>query len=147
MKALFLEQLKRLTIVSIILLYPLFPSDNGSKPFVFAVATYFARPTSGTIENAIVIFTDVFGIYKNVQLMADTFAARGYLTVVPDLFNGDAIGVEEFLAQKVVLGDWLAKHTPSTVDPIAERVINHLRNTLKVKKIAGIGYCFGGKVG
>jgi dienelactone hydrolase len=81
--------------------------------------------------------------------MADEFAARGYLVVIPDLFNHDAISVDAFYGtgEKVVLQDWLVNHQPATVDPIAETIIKYLRTTLKVKNVAGVGYCYGAKVG
>ena len=112
-----------------------------------SVRTYFARPTNPN-GNAILIFSDVFGpIYQNVQLMADDFAAQGYVTIVPDLFNGDALNPEQFFNGKVDLRQWLTRHDPTTVDPIADIIIDHLKNTLMVKKLAGVGYCFGAKVG
>jgi len=79
--------------------------------------------------------------------MADNFAAQGYVTVVPDLLDGDSLNPEAFYGGKVDFPQWLARHDTANVDPIADAVIDHLKNTLKVKKIAGVGYCFGGKVG
>lgn len=112
----------------------------------YPVTTYFARPTNPN-GNAILIFSDIFGpIYQNVQLMADDFAAQGYLTIVPDLFNGDALSPEPFYSGKVDFPAWLARHNTTTVDPIANIVVDHLKNVLKVKKLGGVGYCFGGKV-
>jgi dienelactone hydrolase len=109
--------------------------------------TYFARPTSPN-GKAILIFSDIFGpTYQNIQLMADDFATQGYLTIVPDLFHGDALSPESYFGGKVDLPQWLTHHDTTTVDPIADVVIDHLKNTLKVKKLAGVGYCFGAKVG
>lgn len=35
---------------------------------------------------------DAFGFDRlNIRLLADAYAKAGYLTVVPDLFNGDAL--------------------------------------------------------
>ena len=121
--------------------------SSGKYSWIFPVPTYFARPASPN-GNAILIFSDVFGpVYQNIQLMADDFAAQGYLTVVPDLFNGDPLSPEPFYSGKVDLPEWLTRHDTTTVDPIADAVIGHLRNALMVKNLAGVGYCFGGKVG
>lgn len=79
--------------------------------------------------------------------MADDFAAQGYLTVVPDLFHGDALSPESYFSGKVDLPQWLTHHDTTTVDPVVDVVIDHLKNTLKFKKLAGVGYCFGAKVG
>jgi dienelactone hydrolase len=111
-----------------------------------SVATYFARPDNNSSENAIIIFSDVFGIYENSQLVADKLAARGYLTIIPDLFKGDAIPVEAFFGGKTNLQEWLTHHLPSDVDPIVKTVIEYLRTVLKVKNIGGVGYCYGGRV-
>lgn len=79
--------------------------------------------------------------------MADRFASNGYLTVLPDLFNGNAISPAEFSSGKVNLQEWLSHHGTETVDPIADVVLEHLKKDLKIEKLAGVGYCFGGKVG
>ncbi len=78
--------------------------------------------------------------------MADDFAQQGYLTVVPDLFNGDSLTPEGFFGGKLDLSAWLTRHDTTTVDPIVDAVIDHLKTALKVKKLAGVGYCFGAKV-
>ncbi|KAE9374664.1 dienelactone hydrolase family protein [Stipitochalara longipes BDJ] len=120
-------------------------TPKGTVEKIENITTYFARPSNPN-GNAILIFSDVFGpIYQNVQLMADDFAAQGFLTVVPDLFNGDPLSPEPFYSGKVDFPAWLARHDTTTVDPIANVVVDHLKNTLKVKKLAGVGYCFGGK--
>jgi dienelactone hydrolase len=46
----------------------------------------------------------------------------------------------------VDLPQWLTRHPTTAVDPIADVVIDHLKNNLKLKKLAGVGYCFGAKV-
>jgi len=122
------------------------PSSRENNLPRSLVPTYFARPTNPN-GNAILIFSDVFGpVYQNVQLMADHFAAKGYLTVVPDLFHGDSLNPDNFFGGKVDLPEWLTRHDTATVDPVVDIVIDHLKNSLKVKKLAGVGYCIGGKV-
>jgi dienelactone hydrolase len=44
------------------------------------------------------------------------------------------------------LAEWLTRHDTTIVDPTADIVVDHLKNNLEVKKLAGVGYCFGGKV-
>jgi len=39
------------------------------------VNVYFAHPANPT-GKAIIIFSDIFGIYQNVQLIADDFAKK-----------------------------------------------------------------------
>lgn len=81
--------------------------------------------------------------------MADQFAANGYYTFMPDLFNKDAMKLnppEGFEIMK-----WLAEgtggknpHTKEAVDPIVEKSIKYLQEK-GYKKIGAVGYCFGAK--
>lgn len=78
--------------------------------------------------------------------MADQFAANGYYTIIPDLFNGDPMTLNsppgfDFTA-------WLTKgssgdnpHTPPHVDRIVEASIKYLQEK-GFKKIGAAGYCF-----
>lgn len=111
------------------------------------VDTYIATPKDNKKpEKAIVFLTDVFGIFNNSQLLADEFAANGYLTVIPDLFGGDAIKIGDMEAGKVDLPSWIAKHQTEHVDPIVEASIKYVKEELGIKKVGAVGYCFGGKV-
>ena len=49
-------------------------------------------------------------------------------------------------AGKVNLPEWIPNHQPPSVEPIIESTIKHVRQDLGVKRVAGVGYCFGGKV-
>lgn len=90
------------------------------------------------------------GIYPNSQLLADSFAAKGYTTLIPDVFNGDAVPLNKFAT--IDLMSWLTKgsngnnpHTTEYVDPIIVAGIKALRQ-LGIHRIGGVGYCFGAKV-
>jgi dienelactone hydrolase len=104
-----------------------------------------AYPQSKSTEKAILIFTDVLGHkFNNVQLIADQFAANGYFVAVPDLFNGDPVPLDR--SPDFDLMKWLTgSHTFKEVDPICDAVIKDLRSTYGVKKLGGVGYCFGAK--
>lgn len=135
--------------IVIITYAPSFPVQNhrrltqGSIP----VPTYFAYPTKTEFpEKAIIILSDIIGIYNNSQLLADDYANHGYLTVIPDLFHGEAVKLNEFESGLTDLHAWIQNHTPSIVEPVVEMTIKHLREKLGIKKIGGVGYCFGGKV-
>lgn len=43
--------------------------------------------------------------------------------------------------------NWINTEMPGVpaVDPIVDSVIKHLRGDLGVKRLGGVGYCFGGK--
>ncbi|RAL58671.1 hypothetical protein DID88_002977 [Monilinia fructigena] len=53
------------------------------------INTYVAEPKENVHKDtAIIYLSDVIGIWQNSQLMADQFAANGYYTILPDIFNG-----------------------------------------------------------
>jgi len=117
---------------------------QGTFKNIGEIDTYWAYPESKETDTAIILLTDVIGIrWPNPQLIADQFAANGYLTVVPDLFNGDALPLNrpaDFDFQA-----WRAKHSTDVVDPIVEATIKELKEKHGVKKIGTVGYCFGAK--
>ena len=87
----------------------------------------------------------------NPQLIADQFAANGYWVVMPDLFQGDAIELNQLGTGNFDIMTWLTKggpegkgHLPDTVDPIVEKTLAYMKEQ-GAKKIGAVGYCFGGK--
>ncbi|KAJ5217410.1 dienelactone hydrolase family protein [Penicillium chermesinum] len=110
------------------------------------IATYFATPKKNkNPEHAILFISDVFGHFNNNKLLADEFANQGYLTVLPDLFNGNPVPAEAMDAGKFDLGSWIVNYQPDVIDPILTTMIKYLRETLGVKRIGAVGYCFGAK--
>ncbi|OAX79183.1 hypothetical protein ACJ72_06497 [Emergomyces africanus] len=111
------------------------------------IDVYIARPHTATTqqpEKAIIILTDILGLADNTKFVADDYASRGYLTVVPDLFGGKAFTMNHFQTG-VDFRVWLEDYTPENVDPIAAVTIKYMRETLGVKRIGAAGYCFGAK--
>ncbi|KAF9883470.1 hypothetical protein FE257_003420 [Aspergillus nanangensis] len=118
----------------------------GETKSIDGVDTYVIYPKDNKApEKAVIILSDIFGNYVNAQLLADEFAANGYLCVLPDLFQGDAIKLEDMETGKADLPAWLPNHSTAHVDPIVESTIKYLRQDLGVKRVASVGYCFGGK--
>ncbi|KAL1627306.1 hypothetical protein SLS56_006441 [Neofusicoccum ribis] len=106
--------------------------------------TYLSYPASKSTENAVLIVTDIFGHdFINVQLIADQFAANGYFAVIPDLFNGNAVPVNK--PDDFDIMGWLQNYQPQQVDPVVDNVIKELKGKLGVKRLGGVGYCFGAK--
>ncbi|SMQ48659.1 unnamed protein product [Zymoseptoria tritici ST99CH_3D1] len=123
---------------------------KGELKDIGNINTYFSYPESRDTSHGILLLPDVLGQkFINVQLIADQFAANGYFTVVPDLFEGDPVSLnppEGFDIMK-----WLTTsgpsggHTYKQVDPIVEAVIKEMKTNLGVKKLGSVGYCFGAK--
>ncbi|KAK4225177.1 protein AIM2 [Podospora fimiseda] len=98
--------------------------------------------------DAILYLTDVFGIaLPQNRLLVDSFARAGYLTLAPDLFQGEPASADINTPGGPVFDPvaFLAAHGTLQTDPVVETAINYLRNTLNVTRIGVAGYCFGGK--
>ncbi|CAJ2505853.1 Uu.00g132470.m01.CDS01 [Anthostomella pinea] len=113
---------------------------------------YLATPEASKAHKdaAILYIPDVIGIWQNSQLMADQYAANGYLCLIIDVFNGDAMSLNR--PDDFDIMAWLTKgstgdnpHTPPAVDPIVEEAIRYLQKEKGVKKLGAAGYCFGAK--
>ncbi|KAL2819220.1 Alpha/Beta hydrolase protein [Aspergillus granulosus] len=116
------------------------------------VEVYIKIPEGRPVEKGIILVTDILGHrFNNVQLIADQFAANGYLVLVPDLFYGDPVPLDGFSGidlQKWLAGGYSQKkiaHTPPVIDPILEKCITEMRTKYNIKKIGAVGYCFGAK--
>lgn len=113
---------------------------------------YLATPPADKARKGagILLIPDIFGIWQNSQLIADQFAANGYLALLLDIFNGDAVST---FPPGFDVMSWIAKgsdgktpHTKEAIDPIIVEGIQALRGEYGVTKLGAVGYCFGAKV-
>jgi len=141
--------------------------SHGTMLRIGGVEAYVAKPSEET-SSCIVIATDVFGhSLINTQLIADQFASKtGFMCVVPDLFNGNAVPPSALdailegppkdllgsIGHKIKIGlaylsfiPWILKHNPTKKMPIFDSVLSELKEKFGMKKIGVIGYCYGGK--
>ncbi|GKU11533.1 dienelactone hydrolase [Fusarium langsethiae] len=110
---------------------------------------YVAEPSSDQPKKAILYLPDIFGIWQNSKLMADAFAAQGYLCLVLDTYNGDPVPLH--MPDGFDIMKWLNEgsdgknpHTTEATDPIVVAGINYLKS-IGFTKIAAVGYCIGAK--
>ncbi|KAI3391830.1 hypothetical protein diail_6707 [Diaporthe ilicicola] len=120
----------------------------GTEKVVDGTTFYITKPGAdapATAGAAVLYLTDVFGInLTENKLLADSFARAGFVTVAPDMFQGNPAPAD--------LNDptfnttaFLAAHGPNVTDPIIEGAINYMRSTFNISKLAVTGYCFGGR--
>ncbi|KAK2012115.1 dienelactone hydrolase [Colletotrichum eremochloae] len=108
-------------------------------------------PADKAHKNAGILYLpDVFGIWSNSQLMADQFAANGYTTLIPDLFNKDQLSWPLPAGPDVMKwihegSDGKNPHTKEAVDPIVVDSIKYMQTELGLTNIGAVGYCFGAK--
>lgn len=109
----------------------------------FAAQVYFTGPKNAEI--GIIFFTDIFGVeFVNSQLVADSFGAQGYRTIVPDLFRGQPVPVDA--PADFDYAAFSAANQPATIDPIIELTLNEIRTNTNIKRLGATGYCFGGRI-
>lgn len=65
--------------------------------------------------------------------------------VEPDFFRGDPAPADLASPAGRNMTAWRAKHPVSDIDGIIAATIKHMRESLGVKRIGTVGYCFGGK--
>ncbi|KAI8663534.1 DLH domain-containing protein [Fusarium keratoplasticum] len=97
-------------------------------------------PSKG--DTAVLYLSDVYGLpLLENKLLVDSFARAGYLTIAPDILNGDPADPNvPFNAQ-----EYLSRHNPQNTDPIIEKTIGFIHKKLKIDTIAVTGYCYGGR--
>jgi len=117
-------------------------TPTGEVKVINDVSIYHAYPTGKSNDLAIVLFTDIFGYaLPQTRLIADSFARGGYLVLIPDYFRGDPI------PQNMTgfdMNAWFARHPTTSTQPIVDSTIKYARDTLKVRKLGVVGYCWGG---
>ena len=77
--------------------------------------------------------------------VADQFAANGFITVVPDIWEGDNVPLNFENGGDFNLGGWIKRHPPSKVEPICKAAIKALKEEYGVKKLGAAGFCLGAK--
>ncbi|KAK7985874.1 dienelactone hydrolase [Apiospora saccharicola] len=131
-------------------------TPTGQTIKVGAYDGYLAVPESGKAraDNAAILYLpDIFSLSQNAKLIADQYAAAGYLTLIVDVMNGDALPIDfnpaGFDFPKFLAGGSTGDnpHTPEAVDKVAQAGIKYLKEEKKVTKLGSVGYCFGAKCG
>ena len=77
-----------------------------------------------------------------MQLLADDFARNGYKTVMPDLFNGEALPEDVMTNPNFDRAGWMARHGDDTWKPVVDAVVGALQAD-GVTWFGTTGYCFG----
>ncbi|EIW59789.1 alpha/beta-hydrolase [Trametes versicolor FP-101664 SS1] len=117
---------------------------EGKIEKIGGVESYVATPTGEYPKDKVVLLlTDVFGIpLNNNKLLADDFARNGFRTVMPDLFQGDALPENALNDPTFDRAAWMGKHGPESWTPDIDAVVAALQAE-GVTWIGTTGYCFG----
>jgi carboxymethylenebutenolidase len=102
-------------------------------------------PPPGTPQGAIVVVQEIFGVNSHIRSVADGYAAEGYVTIAPSLFDRVRKGIELGYAQSEIQEGF------GYVQQLkAEETAKDIAAAIAVVKHAGrvgmVGYCWGGKM-
>jgi len=98
---------------------------------------------SGPARGSVVIAQEIFGVNRHIRAVADGYAAAGYVTIAPCLFDRIRRGIELGYSEKETQeGRGYRLQIPK------EKTLVDLNSSINVVKHAGrvavIGYCWGG---
>jgi carboxymethylenebutenolidase len=111
-----------------------FPVADGAWPGYLAVPSVSTGPWA-----AVVVIHEAFGLNDDIRGKADEFAARGYLALAPDLFDGRSW----LRCIRNAFGQLRAGHGPAFIALEAARSFLVARPDC-TGKTGVIGFCMGG---
>jgi len=124
-------------------------TPTGSITKIAGLDVYVAEPANFD-GKAVLFLHDIFGLpFLNNKLLSDDYAKLGNVRVyLPDLFHGDAPSPSMLESPeqraKFDFAAFKAKHPEEIVWQETVKLIEELKAHHGVKKIASIGFCYGG---
>ncbi|HEX4848997.1 MAG TPA: dienelactone hydrolase family protein [Novosphingobium sp.] len=113
-----------------------------------AIPAYVARP-QGPAKAAIIVIPEIFGVNPGIRQKADSWAAKGYLAVAPDIFWRFAPGVELNPDVEAELNEafgYFQQYDPTDGVYDIESTIKWIRAEAGAQKVGCSGYCLGGRL-
>jgi carboxymethylenebutenolidase len=103
---------------------------------------WLAAPPGPTL-GAVLIAQEIFGVNRHIRAVADSYAAAGYVTIAPCLFDRVRRGIElGYSDAELNQGRGIRLQIPT------EKTLVDLNSSINVIKHAGrvavVGYCWGG---
>jgi carboxymethylenebutenolidase len=104
---------------------------------------WIAAPPPGQPRGALVILQEIFGVNPHIRAVTDGFAAEGYVTIAPSLFDRAKRGVSlGYTPEDVQLGrGYMLQLDIKQVLLDINACINVVRHA---GPVAVVGYCWGG---
>lgn len=71
--------------------------------------------------------------------MADDFAAKGYLVIMPDIYDKDPVPIER--PEGFNLGEWLGNknHQPEFVQGVVDRTLAQIKKDFSMSEFKALG--------
>jgi carboxymethylenebutenolidase len=110
----------------------------------FVLSAYRADP-AGKARGAVVVAQEIFGVNSHIRSVCDGFAADGYLTIAPALFDRIERGVDiGYTPEDVARGR--ALKGKAGIDAALSDVTAARDAVAGAGKVGVVGYCWGGYV-
>jgi carboxymethylenebutenolidase len=107
---------------------------------------YIARPTS-IAAPAVVILQELFGVNADIRATCDELAAKGFVSIAPDLFWRQEPGVDLDVTSEESWQHGLRLYTAFDRDAGVRDVMETVRTAVELKessgKVALLGFCLG----
>jgi carboxymethylenebutenolidase len=108
----------------------------------FELSAYVAKPP-GRPKGALVVVQEIFGVNGHIRRVADGFAADGYLSIAPALFDRIRPGITLGYSQDEIQQGIALKGQSSTDNALAD-VAAARDFVTDAGRVGAIGYCWGG---
>lgn len=112
-----------------------FPCSDG-----FSMPAYLTRPAGDSKLPGLLFIYEVYGLTKEMQRVANDFAAAGYAVLIPDLFKRGSW----FSCVRKCMADLKAGQGRNVQDLLDARQWLITRDFADPNHIAVIGFCLGG---
>lgn len=109
------------------------------------ISAYRAEP-AGTPRAGLVVIQEIWGVNNHIQSVADGYAADGYLSIAPALFDRVEPGVmmHEYNSETMQKGFGYMQKVD--VDKAVLDVAAAVKAASEAGKVGVVGFCFGGRM-
>lgn len=112
-------------------------AEDGHK-----LAAYIAQPESRP-KGGVVVIQEIFGVNAHIRAVADDYAAQGYLSIAPALFDRVRPGIELGYSEDDVTKGREIRAQVRNEDALLD--IDAAADAVRsAGRIAAVGYCWGG---
>ena len=113
-------------------------AEDGHK-----LSAYQAMP-KGTARGALVVIQEIFGVNHHIKSVTDRFAAEGYLSIAPALFDRVERGFETGYQQADIERGRAVRGKLAVEDAVKDVRAAVKEAAKSGLKVGVVGYCFGG---
>jgi carboxymethylenebutenolidase len=114
-------------------------ADDGHK-----LSAYRAEP-AGKPRGALIVIMEIFGVNSHIRKVTDEYAADGYLSIAPAMFDRVQPGLEiGYTPADIEVGRGIMQKMK--LDDALKDVAAAMKNVACAGKTGIVGYCWGGTV-